>query len=142
MSGQNDEYTKILIRDLQISASIGVYHHEKLAFQPILVNIELTLGPDLRAEPAIFVPAKNRRQDPDYADVVCYASVCEQVERLARDKHTELVETLVEAIAELCLSDGRVQAVRARVEKTAAVPRARAVGAEIFRRRKLMSQPL
>ncbi len=136
MTEVQSEYTKILIRDLQISASIGVYHHEKLAFQPILVNIELTLGPDLSAAPAVFVPAKMRKQDREYADVVCYASVCEEVERLARDRHTELVETLVEAIAELCLSDGRVEAVRVRVEKTAAVPRARAVGAEILRRRK------
>ncbi len=136
MTEVQNEYTRILIRDLQISASIGVYHHEKLAFQPILVNIELTLGPDLQARPAVFVPAKMRKQDREYADVVCYASVCEQVERLTRDRHTELVETLVEAIAELCLSDGRVEAVRVRVEKTAAVPRARAVGAEILRRRK------
>lgn len=136
MTDHQDEYAKILIRDLQISASIGVYAHEKQAYQPILVNLELTLGPDLAAQPAVFVPARRAKQDGHYPEVVCYATVCEHVERLAREKHTELVETLVEAIAELCLSDARVHAVRARVEKTAAVPRARAVGAEILRRRK------
>lgn len=136
MTAAQDEYTKILIRDLQISASIGVYAHEKEAYQPILVNIELTLGPDLSAEPRVFVPARRAPQDREHHEVVCYASVCEQVERLAREQHTELVESLVEAVAGLCLSDGRVLAARVRVEKTAAVPRARAVGAEILRRRK------
>ena len=47
--------------------------------------------------------------------------------------HINLVETLAEKIAVLCLANGRVRSVRVRVEKLDIVPDAQSVGVEIER---------
>jgi dihydroneopterin aldolase len=49
--------------------------------------------------------------------------------------HVNLVETLAERIAEACLHDLRVHAVRVRVEKLDVFPDAVSAGVEIERRR-------
>ena len=66
-------------------------------------------------------------------DVLDYAEVVRLVERLTRQGHVNLLETLAERIAEGCLADGRVLAVRVRLEKPDVIPNARAVGIEIER---------
>jgi dihydroneopterin aldolase len=49
--------------------------------------------------------------------------------------HINLVETLAEKIAELCLGDGRVETARIRVEKLDVYAEAASVGIEIERSR-------
>lgn len=111
----------VFVRDLVMPASIGVYDHEKDAPQRIRLNIDLTVDED----------------EADLADrvenVVSYEDIINGVRRLIEAGHVNLVETLAERIAGLCLADTRVRGVRVRVEKLDVIPDAASVGVEIQR---------
>ena len=117
------DYTKIIIRDLRLVMGIGVYPGEKSAHQPVLVNVEA----DVR------VP-EGGWQD-SYDTVVCYEKVTQGIRTLAATEHIHLAETLAEEIANICLNTPGITGVMVRVEKTAIVPDAAAVGVEIYRSR-------
>ncbi len=113
----------VFVRDLVVSASVGVWAHEKGSQQRIRVNVDLGVK-----EPP--VPA------PDRLDaVVCYDRLTRAVRALAAGEHVHLLETLAEKIAVVALDDSRVLNVRVRVEKLDVYPDAAAVGIEIERRR-------
>lgn len=113
----------VFVRDLMVSACIGIYDHEKAGNQPVRINIDLTV----------------REGDTDIADrfenVVCYEDVVKKTERIVGSGHTNLVETMAEEIATACLEDPRVFVARVRVEKLEAIANAASVGVEIERTR-------
>jgi dihydroneopterin aldolase len=114
---------RTIVRDLVLSSSIGVYDEERLAPQPIRVNLELTVvSPD----------------DPmteDLGQVVDYAALTGRVRELVGSRHFDLVETLAEALAALCLEESRVISARVRIEKPNAIADAAGVGVELERAR-------
>lgn len=111
----------VFVRDLVLAASIGVYDHEKDAPQRVRLNIDLTVN----------------EGDADLADrvenVVSYEDIINGVRQLIEAGHVNLVETLAERIADLCLADERVRGVRVRVEKLDVIADAASVGVEIQR---------
>ena len=113
---------RIFIRDLELSALIGVHPREKLEPQRVRINVELSV-----------------REEGEVADnirnVVSYEAVIERIMRLVAQGHVHLVETLAERIAQACLADERVAGARVRVEKPDIIPNAASVGVEIERRR-------
>jgi dihydroneopterin aldolase len=113
----------VFVRDLEMMALIGIYEHEKVDPQRIIVNIDLSVhegeGP----------------QGDDIGHVVSYEIVVKKVEQIIADGHINLVETLCEKIAAACLRDKRVAAARVRVEKPDIIKNARSVGVEIERQR-------
>jgi dihydroneopterin aldolase len=113
---------KVFVRDLILPCRIGVYSHEKHSEQRVRINLELT---------CVEHPAIN----DEYQNVVCYAAVVENIRRLLAEGHINLVETLAERIAALCLEDHRVLGAKVRVEKLDVIPEASAVGVEIERQR-------
>lgn len=113
----------IFIDTLTLDARIGVHLHEKAAPQPI--HIDLELGVDTR-------PAAHSDQLNDTVDYAAITSACAQ---LCLSHHFELVETLAQRIADLCLMDERVQQVSVRIAKPQAIALARGVGVQIVRRR-------
>jgi len=112
---------RIFVRDLVVMASIGVHAHERLAPQRIRVNVQL----EVRLE-------RGALQD-SIAKVVSYEDIVTGVKRLTAEEHINLVETLAERIAELCLTDQRAVRVEVRVEKLDIEPDAESVGVEITR---------
>lgn len=112
---------RTIVRDLVLSSSIGVYDEERLAPQPIRVSLELTaVSPD----------------DPmaeDLGQVVDYAALTGRVRELVGSRHFDLVETLAEALAALCLEESRVTSARVRIEKPNAIADAAGVGVELER---------
>lgn len=110
----------IFIRDLELMAIIGVYDHEKNAHQRVVANIDLTT-----------------QEKPDVADqiehVVCYHGVVKKIQKICEDGHVNLLETLAEIIAQKCLEDQRILAIRIRLEKPEALREAVSVGVEIER---------
>lgn len=113
----------VFVRDLKLEATLGIYAEEKIQAQRVLVNIDMTvddLGADLGDE---------------LSNVVCYETAVKNVQKIVADGHVHLVETLAETIAEKCLKDRRVQAVRVRIEKPDAIAEAASVGVEIERLR-------
>ncbi len=111
----------VFVRNLVLDALVGVHRHEKKRRQPIRVNVDLAVRD---------APAADRLDD-----VVCYEDVVNRIKGLIAEGHVNLVETLAERVAQDCLVDRRVLAVRIRVEKLGVIPEAESVGIEIERRR-------
>jgi dihydroneopterin aldolase len=114
---------RVFVRDLELVASVGVLEHEKRYEQRILLSADL----DVR-------DAYDGRSDR-LQDVLDYRELVEGIARLVQSEHVNLIETLAERVAAHCLADGRVQAVRVRIEKPEALPSCRSVGIAIERRR-------
>jgi dihydroneopterin aldolase len=113
----------VRVRDLVLPVSIGIYDHEKQAPQRVCINVEL----------------KVREGDgpvgDDIANVLSYEHIVNGIKAIVADGHINLVETLAERIAELCLADARVAQARIGVDKLDIVPEAASVGVEIERSR-------
>src|SRR6478609_2711359 len=116
------EGMRIMVRDLMLSAKIGLHQHERIAQQRIRVNLDLAI-----ADLGVI--------DDDYDKVVCYGELVTGVRHVVGAGHVNLVETLAERIAAMCLADPRVLSARVRVEKLDVFPEASAVGVEIERHR-------
>lgn len=112
----------ILVRDLEFLCEIGFYRREKGRTQPVRINL------DLAVEDAPV-------DDHNLATVVDYCALIDRVRAMAKSGHVNLVETLAERIATLCLEDARVKSVRVRVDKPEAIPDAVSAGVEIERTR-------
>lgn len=112
---------KIFITDLLVDMMIGVYDHEKTKTQSVRLNIEMTVvdhvGPI----------------NDEYHNVVCYETIANSVKSLVSKEHINLVETLAERIADICLDHARVLAAKIKVEKLEAVENTVSVGVEIKR---------
>lgn len=115
---------QVFVRDLDVLCSIGIYDHERQKPQRVRINAELTVVPSI----------VQRAEDID--DVLNYETIIEGVEAITREGHIDLVETLADRIANLCLTDRRVQSVRITVEKLDVYKQAGSVGCAIERRRK------
>ena len=113
----------VFVRDLECMALIGIYDHEKVKPQRIIVNIDLS------------VQESDVPMDDEISHVVSYEIIAKKVEGILEEGHINLVETLCEKIAQSCLKDKRVLAARVRVEKPDIIPNARSVGVEIERGR-------
>lgn len=112
---------KVFVRDLELSAFIGVYDFEQGVLQPVKINLEIEV-----MEPSD--PVGDRLED-----VVCYNKLTQGIRAIIDGGHIKLVETLAERIAELALSHAMVDAVMVRVEKPNAILEAAAAGVEIVR---------
>jgi dihydroneopterin aldolase len=113
----------VFVRDLVVDANIGIHAHEKSGRQKVIVSVDLSV-----AEPER--PVKDKIDE-----VLCYEEVAAGIESIVAAGHINLVETLAERIAQLCLQDDRVLTARVRVEKPDALERAGSVGIEIERSR-------
>jgi 7,8-dihydroneopterin aldolase/epimerase/oxygenase len=113
---------RIMVRDLMLSARIGLHQHERIAQQRIRVNLDLAI-----ADLGVI--------DDDYDKVVCYGELVTGVRHVVGAGHVNLVETLAERIAAMCLRDPRVLSARIRVEKLDVFPEASSVRVEIERHR-------
>lgn len=114
----------IFVRDLVLSCSIGVHRHERDAPQRVRLNLDLAVS-------------ENDRPASDLIDeTVSYETIVGKARVVVAARHFNLVETLAEELAKICLEDARVQMARIRVEKLDVFPDASAVGVEIDRRQK------
>lgn len=120
----------VFLRDLLLSARIGVYAQEHGRTQRIRVNVDLGVTDD-----AALATSRAAVGQDDLTRVVDYAAIAKQVRAIVAAGHVQLVETLAERIAEACLADPRVQLARIRVEKLDVLPDGASAGVEVERRR-------
>ena len=113
----------VFVHDLVLLASIGIHEHEKASRQRIRVSVDLAVREG---------DSTGLLQD-DFAQVVCYEKVVVGIRNLVESGHVNLVETLAERVAGMCLVDRRVRMARVRVEKLDVFPDAGSVGVEIER---------
>lgn len=114
---------RILIEGLAARCIIGVNHGERDEKQDIVLDIEISA--DLSR-----AGATDRIED-----AVNYRDLKKKVLAMVEASEFFLIEALAEAVAALCLEDGRVEAVRVRVDKPTALRFARTVAVEITRGR-------
>lgn len=120
---------QVFIRDLVLPCNIGVHRHERDAPQRVRINLDLA------------VEEGGAPLQDAIANVVCYEEIATGTRALVSGGHINLVETLAERLADFCLRDARVAAVRVRVEKLDVFADAASVGVEILRDRRVEPGP-
>ncbi len=125
---------RVFIRDMVLGARIGVYPEEKGGRQPMRVNISFDMRDDGLDYPEGVGPDEIGR-------VVDYDGLAKRVRALVGRAHVQLVETMAEQIARLCLADARVVRVRVMVEKLTVFADAASAGVEIERSREMVFPP-
>lgn len=116
----------VFVRGLTVQARLGVYAHEKIQSQRVVINIDLSVR-DPHA-PAMEGPDELSR-------VVDYGVVAETARRIACAGHVRLAETLAERIAIAMLDDVRILRARVSVEKPDVLPDVTSVGVVVERTR-------
>jgi 7,8-dihydroneopterin aldolase/epimerase/oxygenase len=112
----------VFVHDFVLPAHIGVHGHEKGKQQRVRVNLDLAVI-EGAAPP-----------EDQLAGVVCYEEIVDGVRAVVDEGHVNLVETLAERVAAVCLSDPRVRVARVRIEKLDVFEDVGSVGIEIERR--------
>jgi len=115
---------KIYIRDLALRCIIGIYPQERIARQDVVVNIVLETEAHRQAA-----------QSDQIEDAVDYKSITKDVIELVENSTYQLIETLAERIADVCLADARVLTATVCVDKPGALRFARSVAVEVRRSR-------
>lgn len=119
--GASTEGYRVFVRDLVVPCSIGIYPREKGLRRRVRVNAELAVDQPIP-------------RNDEFADVVNYETVVAGIKAIAEAGHINLVETLADRIATLCLADRRVTSVRIIVEKLDVYPETESVGVMLERR--------
>jgi dihydroneopterin aldolase len=117
-----DSERRIFIRDFRLQVSIGIHDFEREGPQTVVVNVDLLLAP------------ADKAHGDRIANVLNYDVVHGGIVELAKSRHFNLQETLVEAILDLCLAQPGVVEARVSTEKPD-VDRDCRVGYEAVRRR-------
>jgi dihydroneopterin aldolase len=113
---------RIFIRDFRLQVSIGIHDFEKEGPQTVIVNADLLLAP------------ADKAHNDRIANVLNYDIVHDGILALARSRHFNLQESLVDAILDLCLAQPGVVEARVSTEKPDVYGDCR-VGYEAVRRR-------
>jgi 7,8-dihydroneopterin aldolase/epimerase/oxygenase len=117
-----DSERRIFIRDFRLQVSIGIHDFEREGPQTVVVNVDLLLAP------------ADKAHGDRIANVLNYDVVHGGIVELAKSRHFNLQETLVEAILDLCLAQPGVVEARVSTEKPDVYRDCR-VGYEAVRRR-------
>tara|TARA_B100001123_G_scaffold380957_1_gene450978 strand:+ start:2158 stop:2598 length:441 start_codon:yes stop_codon:yes gene_type:complete len=113
---------RMFLRDLIIDCEIGVYPEERDRKQRVCFNIDA-------------VVSDRPVSGDDIADVVSYELLRDAAHRVTTGGHTNLVETMAERLAALCLVHPAILEVTIRVEKLDVFEDCAGAGIEITRRR-------
>ncbi len=112
---------RIVLRDVELHALIGVYAHERAA--PRRLRLQLELACDARRAAATDA----------LADTLDYDAIVQRLRLLAVQERPALLETFAQRIAAVLHDEFGVAALRLRLEKPGAVPGAAWVGIALER---------
>lgn len=115
---------KVFIRGLKIDAVIGVFEWEKQVRQPLIFDLEM----------AWDIAQAAATDNLDFA--LNYQAVTEHIEAFVTQHQFQLLETLLEQLANELRQTFNIPWLSITVEKPAVVPQARAVGLYIERGQK------
>ena len=108
---------------LEVACVIGDRPEERLREQRLMIDVSLSL--DLAAVAKSDV----------LADTVDYEALAAAIKKELQQARCRMIESAAERVAQVCLADARVVAVRVRVEKPGVIPGLRAAAVEITRKR-------
>ena len=114
---------KIIISDLIILISIGVHNFEKIKKQEVRFNINIDINPHL-------IPIEN-----ELSSIINYETVIEIINKLTKNKHYELLESLAEDIFDELFININILKIKLKLEKTQIIKNTSSVGIEISKKR-------
>ena len=111
---------KIIIKDLILLLSVGIHQFEKLEKQRVKFNIEITTDPNLK---------------PDIKSIVNYESIINDIKRLTKKTHFELLESLSESIFDEIFKNKKIKKIKLKIEKLDIIKETASVGIEVIKTR-------
>jgi dihydroneopterin aldolase len=96
---------RISLRGLRVKGYHGVYDFERRAGQDFVVDVDLEMD---------LAPAA---ASDDVADTVHYGELAERLAEVIAGEPVDLIETLADRLAAICLADARVVATTVTVHK-------------------------
>ena len=107
---------KIILNDLRIKAVIGIWEWEKR--NPQIISIDLEMETDV-----------NKASETDsIKDALDYKAVATRMKEFAQSNQFDLIETLIEKMAQLILDEFEVQWLKLTISKPFAIRDSRNVG--------------
>ena len=113
---------KIFIRDLALRTIIGIFPEERTKRQDVVVNVEM--------EVTSHAPAAASDSIDDATD---YKSITKHLIHHVEGSSYNLIETLAERCAEICLEAPHVERVTVTIDKPGALRFARSVAVQVTR---------
>ena len=113
----------VLVKDLILKASVGIYRYEKKKLQKVRFNISV-------------IAQDNIKKKNDISDFVSYEDIIKNVENAIHEGHAPLIENLAHNIADKCLINKRILKIEIMIEKLETFKEAESVGIKIIRMNK------
>ena len=113
----------VLVKNLILKASVGIYPKEKIRKQKVRFNISITANDNIKT--------KN-----DISEFVSYEDIIKNIKNIIHKGHTPLIENLAQNIAEKCLINKRILKIEIMIEKLETFKEAESVGIKIIRMNK------
>ena len=110
----------VLIKNLILKASVGIYPKEKIRKQKVRFNISISA-------------LNNIKTKNDISDFVSYDDIIKNVKYVINSDHIPLIENLADKIASKCLKDKKIYKIEIIVEKLEPFKEAESVGVKIVR---------
>ena len=107
---------KIIVKDLILLLSVGIHRFEKLKKQKVKFNIEITTDPNLK---------------PDIRTIVNYESIINDIKKLTKRTHFELLESLSESIFDEIFKNKKIKKIKLKIEKLEIIKETTSVGIEV-----------
>ena len=121
---KNSVKRTVFIKDFIIEEIIGIHEHEKIKKQKIKFNI------------IIDVEQSTAPNERDIKSIVDYEKITNKLEKLAKNKKYNFLESLAEDSFKEIFEDKRINSVKIKIEKPEAIKNAKSVGVEVFKTRK------
>tara|TARA_B100001093_G_scaffold474362_1_gene498970 strand:- start:406 stop:792 length:387 start_codon:yes stop_codon:yes gene_type:complete len=107
---------KIIVKDLILLLSVGIHQFEKLKKQKVKFNIEITTDPNLKS---------------DIKSIVNYENVINDIKKLTKKSHFELLESLSESIFDRIFRNKKIKKIKLKIEKLEIIKETTSVGIEV-----------
>ena len=111
---------KVIVKDLILLLSVGIHQFEKLEKQRVKFNIEITADPNLK---------------PDIKSIVNYENVINNIKRLTKKNHFELLEGLSESLFDEMFKNKKIKKIKLKIEKLDIIKETSSVGIEVIKTR-------
>jgi dihydroneopterin aldolase len=96
--------------------SVGIHQFEKLKRQKVKFNIEITTDPNLKS---------------DIKSIVNYEGVVNDIRKLTKKTHFELLESLSESIFDRIFRNKKIKKIKLKIEKLEIIKETTSVGIEV-----------
>ena len=107
---------KIIVKDLILLLSVGIHQFEKQKRQKVKFNIEITTDPNLKS---------------DIKSIVNYENVINDIKKLTKKSHFELLESLSESIFDRIFRNKKIKKIKLKIEKLEIIKETTSVGIEV-----------